>query len=81
MSPPRMRTAPESLAEIKRNDPDTALTLTAIRRMMNNGTLPYITVNSKRLINLDTLYGILNGTIKSTLERADDYGKVRSITI
>ena len=81
MSPPRMRTAPEAIAELKRNDPDTALTLTAIRRMMNNGTLPYITVNSKRLINLDTLYGILNGTIEATPERAEDYGKVRSIAV
>ncbi len=81
MSTPRMRTAPEALAEIKRNDPDTALTLTAIRRMMNDGTLPYITVKSKRLINLDTLYGILNGTIEATPERAEDYGKVRSIAV
>lgn len=81
MSTPRMRTAPEALAEIKRNDPDTALTLTAIRRMMNDGTLPYITVKSKRLINLDTLYGILNGTIEATSERAEDYGKVRSIAV
>lgn len=81
MSPPRMRTAPEALAEIKRNDPDTALTLTAIRRMMNNGTLPYTPIKSKRLINLDTLYGILNGAIEAKPERAEGYGKVRSITI
>ena len=81
MSTPRMRTAPEALAEIKRNDPDTALTLTAIRRMINDGTLPHIPVKSKRLINLDTLYGILNGTIEATSECAEDYGKVRSIAV
>ena len=81
MSAPRMRTAPEAIAELKRNDPDTALTLTAIRRMMNNGTLPYTTINSKRLINLDTLYGILNGTIEAKPERANDYGIIRTIAI
>lgn len=56
---PRMRTIPEAMREIQRIDPDTALTVTALRRMVNNGEIPYVSVASKRLINLDFLLAIL----------------------
>ena len=51
MSAPRMRTLPEAIKEIKSLDPDTALTLTALRRMVKNGELPYTAIASKRLIS------------------------------
>ena len=38
---PRMRTAPQAIAELKKIDPDTAFTLRALRRMMNNGEIIY----------------------------------------
>lgn len=52
---PRMRTLPEAMWEIRRIDPNTALTITALRRMVNNHEIPYICVASKRLICLDVL--------------------------
>lgn len=52
---PRMRTLPEAVREIKKMDENSALTLTALRRMVNNGEIPHICVASKRLICLDTL--------------------------
>lgn len=55
MSIPRMRTLPEAIKEIKSLDSDTALTLTALRRMVKKGEIPYISVASKRLICLDVL--------------------------
>lgn len=51
----RLRTLPEAIKEVKRLDPDTALTLTALRRMVKNGEIPYVAVASKRLICLDVL--------------------------
>lgn len=59
MNIPRMRTIPEAMREIRQIDPDTALTVTALRRMVNNGEIPYVSVASKRLINLDMLLKIL----------------------
>lgn len=56
---PRMRTIPEAVRDIKKVDPNTALTITALRRMVNNGEIPYVSVVSKRLINLDILLAIL----------------------
>ena len=56
---PRMRTIPEAMRDIQKIDPNTALTVTALRRMVNNGKIPYVSVASKRLINLDILLSIL----------------------
>ena len=59
---PRMRTAPEAIREIKELDPNSAFTLRALRRMMSEGTIPVVNINSKRLINLDTLLDYLSGS-------------------
>lgn len=55
MSTPRMRTIPQAYEEIKRIDSNTAITLRALRRMVNDGTIPHISVGNKILINLDLL--------------------------
>ena len=52
---PRMRTLPKAYAEIKALDPNTAFTMRALRRMVNQGELPTVQINSKKLINLDLL--------------------------
>ena len=49
---PRLRTLPKALEEIQQADPDTALTMRALRRMVNTGELPTVAINSKRLINI-----------------------------
>lgn len=64
MNTPRMRTLPEAAAELKRMDNDTAITLTALRRMVKTGELPYISVASKRLINFDRLLELLENPNK-----------------
>lgn len=52
---PRMRTIPKAYAELKKLDPDTDFTLRALRRMVNTGELPTVSINSKKLVNLDLL--------------------------
>ena len=52
---PRMRTIQEAAAELKRIDPDTAITPYFIRRLVLNGTIPHVKAGNKRLVNLDTL--------------------------
>lgn len=76
---PRMRTAPQAIAELKKIDPDTAFTLTALKRMMKQGKIPVVMVESKRLINFDTLLDILaNGeTLQAPV--SEDYGNIRRI--
>ena len=55
MDIPRMRTIPMALKEIKEIDPNTSLTLSALRRMVKTGEIPSINIKSKKLINLDLL--------------------------
>ena len=55
----RMRTIPKAYEEIKLLDPDTCLTLRALRCMASRGEIPVIQIASKRLINLDLLLEIL----------------------
>ena len=52
---PRMRTIQEAAAELKRLDPDTAITPYFIRCMVLDGTIPHVKAGTKRLINLDKL--------------------------
>ncbi len=53
---PRLRTIPKALEEIQQADPNTALTMRALRRMVNTGELPTVAINSKRLINMALLF-------------------------
>lgn len=76
---PRMRTAPEAIAELRKIDPNTALTLRALRRMMNTGEIPVVNVNSKRLLNLDTLFDYLSKPVAEPQTSSSDYGKIRRI--
>lgn len=73
-STPRLRTIPKTLEEIKRVDPDSALTLRALRKMVNQGIIPTVSIGTKRLINLNELMDILslkcynNSTIRASYD-------------
>jgi len=57
---PRMRLLKEAYAEIKETDPNTALTMYTLRRMVLSGIIPHLRVGSRILINMDTLNDCLN---------------------
>lgn len=46
---------------IKEQDPDTAVTLRSIRRMIATGEFPSVPVGRKKLINVDALLEYLAG--------------------
>ena len=56
----RMRTISEAARYIKGIDPESALTETAIRRMLKIGELPCVRAGNKYLVNLDKLIEHLN---------------------
>lgn len=57
----RMRTIDGAWAEIISADPDTALTKTALRRLIVSGQVKTCRVGTKYLINMDVLWAYLNG--------------------
>ena len=64
----RMRTIGEAAAWLRENDPETAFTPTALRRLVISGTLPSVRIGSKYLINLDTLEAFLTGSVPAQPE-------------
>ena len=61
----RMRTIKEAYKEIKEKDKDTALTVTGLRRLVNEGEIPSVKVGNKTLIAMDNLDAFLHNCMKS----------------
>jgi len=57
---PRMRTINEVCVELKKQDPDSAITPYFIRKLVNEKKIVYILSGSKALINLDSVIAYLN---------------------
>ena len=62
-----MRTIPKAFAEIKALDPNTDLTLRALRKMVRDEEIPSVQIASKKLINLDLLLEVLSCYNKDTI--------------
>lgn len=75
----RMRTIDQAFAWLREQDPETALTKTALRRMVTTGALPSVRVGQKYLLCLDTLEAHLNGVQAHTA--APTYQGVREVRV
>ena len=61
---PRMRTIDQAMLMLTEADPDTAITKTALRRLVTTGKLPgVVMVGQKYLINMDLLEAYLSGGV------------------
>lgn len=58
----KMRTLTEAVAEIHAADPATALTRSALRRLVVTGAVPSVRVGQKYLVDLDVLDDYLGGS-------------------
>ena len=56
-----MRTIKEAAAHYKEQDPQTALTETAIRMLIRSGQVPSMNVGKKYLVSLEALENFLAG--------------------
>ena len=63
---PRMRTIDQAAAWLQENDPGTAFTRTALRRLVVSGKLPSVRVGQKYLVNLDTIEDYLLGQLPAS---------------
>ena len=60
---PRMRTIDQAAEWLRANDPETAFTKTALRRLVTTGELPCVRVGQKYLVSLETLEDFLQGVV------------------
>lgn len=56
-----VRTIKGALEELKAIDPNTSITLYAIRKMVKQNKIPYIKTGNKILINVDNLIHYIEG--------------------
>lgn len=78
----RMRVISEAYCQLKQDDPNTAITLSALRWMLKSGVIPSVSVGRKSLVNYDLLIEYLqSGTIKSDTVTPESVGGIRKISI
>ena len=65
----RMRTLDEAYTELRKLDPNTAVSKYFIRRLALSGKIPTVMCGRKRLLNFDGLLAYLNGNAPSTAEQ------------
>lgn len=56
----RMRTIPKLVQEMKKADPETPINEHFIRKLVKSGKIPFVSVNRRVLIPLDTFEKILS---------------------
>lgn len=76
----KMRIIKDVFDEIKKNDPDTAITMCGLRRMVQTGVIPSVQVGRKRLINADTVMDYLNSNTITSESKQEEYGVIRRIS-
>lgn len=64
----RLRTIDKTYEEIKKLDPDTAITRSMLRNAVNEGDIPFMRVNSRKLITLEDVEAYIDGSIKGMKE-------------
>lgn len=74
----KMRLIKEIFEEIKTNDPNTAITMCGLRRMVKTGVIPSVQIGRKRLINYDNLINYLDN-INSAENEQEEIGVIRQI--
>lgn len=76
----KTRTLDSCFEEIKRQDPGTALTRTALRRLVTSGEIPSVRIGRKYLVDLDTVWGFLRGEcVRELPAQVQQYGQIRRI--
>lgn len=65
----RMRTIDQAAEHLKAADPETALTKTALRRLVTTGALPSVKVGKKYLVSLEALDTYLCGDQETVMDK------------
>lgn len=74
----RMRYAAQALEELRREDPDTPVTLNHIRALAASGKVPVHKIGRRRLINVDALMEYLAGQATNKAEELG-IGQIRPV--
>lgn len=77
----RMRTIREAFEYITAQDPETALTQTALRRLVKTGAIPSVNIGSKNLIALEAIEDYLQGRQTPAVAAPEVRGIIRPVEV
>lgn len=60
---PQIRTIKGAADEIKKIDPDTAITEYRIRLLVNEKSIPSVSVGNRKLVNMDDVWNCFNSNV------------------
>lgn len=75
----RMRTIDEAAAFLRQADPNTAVTKTALRRLVTSGQIPSVRVGAKYLVDLGVLDEFFGG--QAAKAQAIQTGVIRPLAV
>ncbi len=75
-----LRTLPGAIEELKKADPDCALTLTALRRAAKSGALPTVSIGVKRLVDMGMLEVFLRGNVPEQTQTGTGIRRIGNAT-
>lgn len=75
----RMRTAKQVVDEIRKLDPDTALSFNFVRQMIHDEVVPVLCIGRKKLVNLDDVIEYLETGIAKNSQPAADAARERGV--
>lgn len=74
----KMRTIDEAAAFVRQADPGTALTKTALRRLVTSGQIPSVRVGAKYLVDLNAVDEFCSG---QTVQSSTETGSIRRLAV
>ena len=76
MALPRMRTIPQIVQELKKQDENTAISEHYLRKLVKIGKIPYVNTGHKILICLDTISNYLQPSLQAQNEPVNGIRKI-----
>ena len=74
----RMRSINDAYGELKNSDPNTAMTLSGLRRLVGTGKIPSVRIGRRIIINYDNLLEYLRNPFVNP-QVDDEQGTIRKI--
>lgn len=76
----KYRTINAAYAEIKKQDPETEISMHGIRMGVKQGLIPSTKIGKKVVVSIESILNFYNGKFQQPQqEQADNYGKIRPI--
>ena len=75
------RTLNEAFSDIQRIDPGTAITKTALRRLVTTGQIPSVRIGTKYLVCLEDIFAHFSGGNKTPIHATGETGGVRRLGV